>query len=271
LREAVSSGFRRGLLSATELTLDGGGVIDTGGSVHGRFLTIWLEPERGVVSRARAGQDFIINTAHEFLTPLTGIAGAAHVLQDGAMDDPEARDRFLKHIADGADRLIRISRGLLVLARAEAGLEPPRPEIVPLGSILAETLVTAGFQQPGAVIKDSGNATVFADRDLVDIALGTLFQNSMRYSIDGTLTVDVVEAGAERVAIEIGNPDHVRSEEPLELKARFVRSGGRDAEGFGVGFSIAERAVRVMDGRLSLRTGEGRTVARIELPGGAVI
>jgi signal transduction histidine kinase len=269
LRETASSAFSRGLLSEIELTLDDGRVIDVNGSMHDHLLTLSLEREPGAISRARAGQDFIINTAHEFLTPLTGIAGAAHVLQDGAKDDPETRDRFLEHIADGADRLIRISRGLLVLARAEAGLDPPRPEIVPLGPILAETLEMAGFPETGAAIEDGGHASVFADRDLLDIALGTLVQNARRYSTDGTVTVDVGKAGGARVVIEIGNPDQNRSEELLELKPRFVRRGGRDAEGYGVGLSIAERAIRVMDGKLSLRAAEGLTVARIELPGGA--
>jgi signal transduction histidine kinase len=270
LRGAASSAFRRGLPSETEVTLDDGRIIVVSGSMHGHLLTISIEHEPGTVSRARAGQDFIVNTAHEFLTPLTGIAGAAHVLQDGAKDDPETRDRFLKHIADGADRLIRISRGLLVLARAEAGVDPPRPEIVPLGPILAESLVAAGVAEPGAAIDDRWHESVFADRDLLDIALGTLVQNARRYSADGTVTVDVDKAGAAKVAIEIGNPDHTRSEELLQLKARFVKSSGRDSDGFGVGISIAERAIRVMDGRLSLHADERRTVARIELPGGAL-
>ena len=45
--------------------------------------------------REFAERDFISNAAHELRNPLAGISGAIEVLQDGAKDDPEARDHFL--------------------------------------------------------------------------------------------------------------------------------------------------------------------------------
>src|SRR5205085_2338664 len=90
--------------------------------------------------RATAQREFVSNAAHELLTPLTGIVGAAHVLESGGKIVPETRDRFIAHIARECDRLARIARALLVLARARSGEEPPRPEIVSLRPLIDDAL-----------------------------------------------------------------------------------------------------------------------------------
>ena len=70
--------------------------------------------------REFAEADFVSNAAHELRNPLAGISGAIEVLQDGAKDDPEARDHFLERLAEDADRMNRLTRALLTLARVES-------------------------------------------------------------------------------------------------------------------------------------------------------
>ena len=55
---------------------------------------ILVEDISGDERRQRAEREFVANAAHELLTPLTGIVGAAHVLQAGAKNVHEDRDRF---------------------------------------------------------------------------------------------------------------------------------------------------------------------------------
>src|SRR3954447_22560840 len=86
--------------------------------------------------RELAEREFVANAAHELRTPLTTIIGAVEVLQAGAKDDETERDRFLDHIAREAERLARLARALLTLARAHAGQERPRAEIVDLSALL---------------------------------------------------------------------------------------------------------------------------------------
>ena len=80
--------------------------------------------------RELAEREFVTNAAHELRTPLTTIIGAVEVLQAGAKNDPVERDRFLAHIEREAERLARLARALLTLARAHAGQERPRVETV---------------------------------------------------------------------------------------------------------------------------------------------
>ena len=48
--------------------------------------------------RERTQRDFVTNAAHELQTPLAAIVSATEVLQSGAKDIPEQRDRFLAHV-----------------------------------------------------------------------------------------------------------------------------------------------------------------------------
>src|SRR5262249_34538115 len=48
--------------------------------------------------RERAEREFVANAAHGLQNPLTVIATAIEILQSGAKEDPDERDRFLGHI-----------------------------------------------------------------------------------------------------------------------------------------------------------------------------
>ena len=67
-------------------------------------------------------RDFVANVSHELRTPLTAIKGYAEALLDDP-DDAEARERFLEIIHRQAERMERLVKDLLRLARLEAGQE----------------------------------------------------------------------------------------------------------------------------------------------------
>ena len=52
------------------------------------------------------------------------------VLQSGAKDDPEVRDRFLIRLALDAERMTRLTQSLLTLARVEAAGERDPTQVV---------------------------------------------------------------------------------------------------------------------------------------------
>jgi signal transduction histidine kinase len=64
---------------------------------------------------------FISDVTHELRTPLTVIKGTIETLEDGALDDLEARGPFLSAMYRETERLIRLVNDLLVLTRADAG------------------------------------------------------------------------------------------------------------------------------------------------------
>ena len=94
-----------------------------------------------MVKRARRQESpeeqFVTNAAHELQSPLTAIVSAIEVLQAGAKDTPQ-RDIFLDHIEQAAARLVRLTRALLVLSRAQTLTEAPKTELVALEPLLSD-------------------------------------------------------------------------------------------------------------------------------------
>ena len=226
------------------------------------IAVILIEDVSSRERRTRAEREFVANAAHELLTPLTGIVGAAHVLQAGAKDVPEERDRFIAHIATECSRLARLARSLLVLARAQSGEEPPRLEIMPLRPLLNEVIELVNAT---VTVRCDRELAVFADFDLLVQALTNLIANAIRHGSGGDIAVE-----ARRIEGNVVEVDIVDSEaagpDIGEFRRRFRSAAGRDGGGFGLGLSIAEQSLEVMGGQLLLNRGE----ARIQLPQGSL-
>ena len=103
------------------------------------------------------------------------------VLQAGAKDVSDDRDRFLAHIEREADRLSRLTRSLLVLARAQRRTEAARVEVVDLQPLLADA--AAGIRPaPGVEVEvevERGVAAL-ANADLTEQAVSNLAANAAR-------------------------------------------------------------------------------------------
>ncbi len=213
--------------------------------------------------RELAEREFVSNAAHELRTPLTTIIGAIEVLQAGAKENPDERDRFLAHIEREAARLARLAHALLALARAHAGQERPRLEPTALEPILREV---ADDLRPrdGVVVEVECTPGLAANvnRDLLEQALRNLGENAARHTLAGRVVLRAYAAGsAVRVEVEdtgIG----MSSETQRHVFDRFFRGADRDPEGFGLGLAIVRQAVRSLDGRIELDSapGEGTRV-----------
>ena len=213
--------------------------------------------------RELAEREFVSNAAHELRTPLTTIIGAVEVLQAGAKENPDERDRFLAHIEREAARLARLAHALLALARAHAGQERVRLEPTLLQPILREV---ADDLRPrdGVVVEVECTPGLAAsvNRDLLEQALRNLGENAARHTSQGRVVLRAYAAGsAVRVEVEdtgIG----MSSDTQGHVFDRFYRGADRDPDGFGLGLAIVRQAVRSLDGRIELDSapGEGTRV-----------
>ncbi len=222
--------------------------------------------------RELAEREFVSNAAHELRTPLTTILGAVEVLQSGAKDDPVERDRFLAHIGREAERLARLARALLTLARAHAGQERPRVEAVPLAPLLhgvadevrAADGVSVEVECPPDLI-----ATL--NRDLLEQSLRNLGENAAKHTREGRI---VFRGSAEGTAVHVEVEDTgvgMSAESQQHVFDRFYRGQDRAAEGFGLGLAIVHQAVRGLDGQIELESTPGvGTLVRIVLAGARV-
>ena len=214
--------------------------------------------------RERIEREFIQNAAHQLRTPLAAITSAVAVLQAGASDDPIARAKFLDHIARESDRLARLTRSLLVLARAQTAQEKPELEAIELEPLLrrvGDSLDVA--PEVDVEISCRSDLTALANRDLVEEALTNIAGNAAKYTVEGTIALRAAPNGRNTVLVQVvdtgpGIPKAFRA----RLFDRFARGPVDGSPGFGLGLAIASQAVTAIGGTLDVESelGEGTTV-----------
>lgn len=230
---------------------------------------------------------FVADVSHELRTPLTVIKGTVETLQDGALDDLDAREEFLASIADETERLIALVNGLLTLARADGGAL--KLQQVPFNLVeLAQARVT--YMQGMATRKGMGlsldmagadtlvNAAitqddcwVLADVQRITQVLNNLLDNAMRYSRFGDQVRVVIMPGKVLVTCHVvDSGPGIATRHLPHLFTRFYRveaSRNRRLGGSGLGLAICREIINAHGGTISAQSTEGRgTTLTFTLP-----
>jgi signal transduction histidine kinase len=134
---------------------------------------------------------FLSDVAHELRTPLTSIKSLSETLQDGAVDDPQVRDRFLYSIERETDRLIRLTRDLLTLTRADVEGMSLRIEQVDLNAMIGDLFLQFEAEASRKSIRfelmdNAGKPVVSVDRDRIGQVFINLIDNALRHAPEGS-------------------------------------------------------------------------------------
>ena len=240
--------------------LGGGGEITELGS------SLQVMTER-LDARLRYISEFAADVAHEFKSPLTSIRGAAELLLEGAADDPEARQRFLRNIELDVARLDRLVSRLLELSRIEASAGAPT--LLSLRELVARAVERAQTPDETLVLENTAPGVVVWGRAAdLDAALHNLFDNALRFSPDGArVVVRVVRSAEARVAITVSDcgPGIDPANLPRVFDRFFTTEAARD--GTGLGLAIVKSVILAHGGQVAAEStpGEGATF-RLDLP-----
>lgn len=211
-------------------------------------------------------QRFLANAAHELRTPITTILGASELLLTETKDDPEVRNRFLKHISSEAQRMQRLSETLLRLART--GVDPREPDIGPvdLDGVVREAAgrMESLAESAGLTLRVEGRGgRVRADRDWLEQCLLVLLGNAVQHS--GRKGELRLRLDGGKVAVEDEGVGISEEDLPYVFE-RFYRNKSGSG-GFGLGLPICKDLVERMGGSITLHSEEDAgTRVEIELP-----
>lgn len=271
LRRVAASLVRAGAsMPPTQVELAGRMVRVSGIAARGESpALVILDDVTEDARQDRAMREFVRNAAHQLRTPLTGIASAVGALQGGAKEAPATRDRFLAHVEHHVDRLTRIVRGLLTLARAQSG-SPLRLDLVSLRPILEQ--VSRSVQPAEDVtleIDCDAGVSAFCDADLTHEAVAALVENAVAHTISGSIRVVAAEDdGVVRLDVSDTGPG-ILPEHREHIFEPFYRVADAGS-GFGLGLAIASQAVEAMSGSLEIRDADAGTCVTIRLPSARV-
>jgi two-component system phosphate regulon sensor histidine kinase PhoR len=223
-------------------------------------------------------RDFVANVSHELKTPVTSIKGFTETLLDGAGDDPEARERFLRIVAGQADRLNSIISDLLALSTLEADRAGGAPlQEAEVCDVVHVAVEVCGVKAEGKGIRldvacpESVSASI--NPPLLEQAVVNLVDNAIKYSPEGSTVLIGLEARPSQVVITVRDqgPGIAREHLP-RLFERFYRvdeARSRDLGGTGLGLAIVKHIAQLHGGRVGVdsRVGAG-SVFSLYLPRG---
>jgi two-component system phosphate regulon sensor histidine kinase PhoR len=211
-------------------------------------------------------RDFVSNISHELRTPLASLKALTETLQNGALADPEAGQRFLGRIVTEVDALTQMAQELLDLSKIESGRVA-----LDLASVPPKRLLTSAVERMKTQAERAGlslyakgaeddQPDVRADEARLEQVLVNLIHNAVKFTRPGgevVLSADSVE-GAVRFAVKdtgIGIP----AEEVSRIFERFYRvDKSRAGSGTGLGLSIARHIVEAHGGEIWVESEEGR-------------
>jgi two-component system phosphate regulon sensor histidine kinase PhoR len=221
-------------------------------------------------------RDFVANVSHELRTPLTAIRGYVEAMSEEDIDRGESR-RFLSIIVRHTERMERLVKDLLRLARLDAGQESldmmdcdTRTLAQAVVGDLARILDERQQRVEIAIAPDA--QTVRGDPAKLHDALRNLVSNAITYSPERSTVLITAERTNGRVAIAVADEGPGIPEEDLSrVFERFYRvdkSRARDPGGTGLGLAIVKHLVGLHGGevRAENRT-EGGARFTILLPG----
>ncbi|MBE0540471.1 MAG: HAMP domain-containing protein [Verrucomicrobia bacterium] len=208
----------------------------------------------------RQATRFSADASHELKTPLAVMQGELeNALQAAVPGSPE--QQLFANLLEETQRLIVITRSLLLLAQADAGQLKLAREPVDLsaeleGMIEDARVLAAGLRLEFDVQIQPGQS-VTADRVLLHTALFNLINNAIKYNEPGGRIEIRLQSEREKTLFTISNtgPGIPPAEQPKVFE-RFYRGGHADkpgVDGIGLGLSLAREIVRAHGGELSLK------------------
>jgi two-component system phosphate regulon sensor histidine kinase PhoR len=223
----------------------------------------------------RMRDDFFHGIIHELRTPLATILMYARLLREGKAQQKEKADRFLGVIERESDRLQKMVRQMLELAKMEArefqrGAEPIRlnplfEEILPP---LADRATEKGLTFRQKIQPDL--PPVLGSQDAYHLIIKNLVDNAIKFTLSGTVRVDAWnENGSVLVKVQdegIGIPEQAMP----NLFGRFFRAQTaveRGIAGTGLGLYMVKETVENYNGTITVNSKEGKgTTFTVRLP-----
>jgi signal transduction histidine kinase len=223
-------------------------------------------------SRRQSKSEFLLGLSHELRTPLNGILGMASLLSNTEMNAEQRR--LLSTLEQSAQAMLNRVSDVLDLSLLEndrvelrsTAFEPC--ELIRSSVALFEPLAAERGLTLTAGCEASARQPVIGDPGRVKQILTHLVSNAVKYTPDGSVTVDgrvePLDSDHARLTFTVTDTGEGMAPDVLEAagQARDLRTG----PGSGVGLSICWRLVRLMDGELEFDSTPGRgTVATARL------
>jgi heavy metal sensor kinase len=206
-------------------------------------------------------KQFAADASHELRTPLSVILSQSEIMLRKDRTAGEYRNT-LATIKEAATMMSEIVRKLLALAKLSADKVELRLERINLSEIIRDSvnLLSPIAEHKGVSIDVSpaGPLTVLGDRALLSELFNNIIGNAIKYNVpNGKIQINFIK-GPESIATEIRDTGIGIPENDLaKVFDRFYRvdkSRSRETGGAGLGLSICNEIVKLLNGRIEIKS-----------------
>jgi signal transduction histidine kinase len=211
-------------------------------------------------------QNFVASASHELRTPLTSIIGNIEVLLSRERSTAEYKT-VLQTVLEEAERLHKLSDGLLNIALASSDLNNIKMEYIRIDELLEETKNTVLNQMPHSKMDlyfenmpaDSDDLLIKANKNLLAIAFENLFENANKFSDNKITRINLVNS-PESISVTIKDDGiGIPKKDLNNIFQTFYRAeNARSYSGSGVGLSLCLRIFHLHHGLLSVQSELGK-------------
>jgi signal transduction histidine kinase/ActR/RegA family two-component response regulator len=239
-----------------------------------------LESARDHAEHAsQAKSRFLAVMSHELRTPLHGVLGAADLLRDPTLAEPNRRE-LVETVRRGGTHLLHLINDVLDLSRIEAGRLELLDQPFDLRASLAQVMETVQPQaaakalQCRLTVEDSVPNWLRGDEFRLKQVLINLLGNAVKFTDRGHVALALrYEPGLRQLHLHIEDTGIgiERSHQALVFDAFHQADGGetRRHAGSGLGLTITRQLVALMHGSVALQSEPGvgtRVTLRLPLP-----
>jgi two-component system phosphate regulon sensor histidine kinase PhoR len=252
--------------------ISGAPVFNDAGAIREAILVFSDLTQIREVERMR--DDLFQGIIHELRTPLATILMYSRLLREGRAQ-PDKAERFLGVIERESDRLQRMVRQMLDLAKLEAREMQRSAEPVWLNPLFDETLPPLAERavQKGLLFRqriESDLPPVMGNQDIYDMVLKNLVDNAIKFTPSGSVQV-MARRDNGTVLIEISDDGiGIPAEAMSNLFKRFYRTQTaveRGIAGTGLGLYMVKENLRNYNGHIAVQSTLGKgTTFTVRLP-----
>jgi two-component system phosphate regulon sensor histidine kinase PhoR len=221
-------------------------------------------------------KEFIADVSHELKTPIFAAQGFVHTLLDGAVNDKNVRNKFLRKAAKSLDGLDALVHDLLTLSQIETGDIKMHFEHIDLFRLCQD--VVELFEEKAdkkkinlAFQKTNHKVMVFADRQRITQVVTNLVSNAINYTPEeGTVEISF-DVGKKNVTTKVSDTgEGIPTQHFSRIFERFYRvekSRSREKGGTGLGLAIVKHILEGHDTYAEVESTVGKgSVFSFKLP-----
>ena len=209
-----------------------------------------------------AQQRLLHDVSHELRSPLARMQAAIGL----ARQQPERAVAMQDRVERESMRLDALVGELLTLARLETDVTPTAHARLDVVELLAEVCDDARFEARAAkrdlVFTANGGYLAEVSGELLYRAFENVVRNAVKFTREGTVVSVVAEVRSTGLVITVSDQGPgVPEEAHAQMFEPFQRVGDAGVYGFGLGLTIAKRAIESHGGRIEAHAAAGGGLA----------